>query len=156
VVCAWEYEGPPRALILNLKLRGDRAAAGPLVEGVLAAARRSGLAGETVTWVPGRPAGIRERGFDHAALLAAGVARELGLPACSLLRRRRAVSDQSELSAADRRINLENAFAAEACTGGIVLVDDLLTTGSTAEACARALREAGAAFVELLAPCRRS
>jgi len=156
VVVAFEYEGAARELVLALKLRGLRAAAEPLVAALHRRALESGIVGDRVTWVPARPGDVRVRGYDHAHVLAAGMAARLGLPGTALLTRARTVEDQAGLSAAQRRLNLRDAFRSRPCRGGIVLVDDVVTTGATAQACARALRAAGAARVELVAACRKS
>jgi predicted amidophosphoribosyltransferase len=156
VVTAWEYEDGARALVLGLKLEGRRDAAPPLVHALAAAVAHTGLLGEVVTWVPGRPPDIRARGFDHAELLARLVAPRIGLPARPLLVRRRSPPDQAGLSAAERRRNLIGAFGARPCAGRVIVVDDLITTGATARACAAALRSAGAEVVEVLAACRKS
>jgi predicted amidophosphoribosyltransferase len=137
-------------LILALKLRGLRSAVEPLVDGMREAARRGGLVGTIVTWVPGGGPGIRARGFDHAELLARGLARDLGLKALPLLRRRRASPDQASLSAKERALNARTAFRARSAPSEIVLVDDLLTTGATAAACAGALKAAGSHWIELI------
>jgi ComF family protein len=121
---------------------------------MVAEARRVGLTGDVVTWVPGRRRDSRRRGFDHAELLARGVARRLGLRATALLRATGARPDQTALSARDRRINLRGAFVARPCSRRVVLVDDLVTTGATASSCAAALRRAGAPAVDVLVACR--
>jgi ComF family protein len=156
VVVAFEYEEVARDLVLALKLRGNRSAAEPLAAALHASAAADGLVGRTITWVPGRISDIRRRGFDHARVLAEAVARVMGLPATDLIKRIRAAPDQSGLAAAARRTNLLGVFTAFPCDGTIVLIDDLVTTGATAEACGRALKKSGAARVELLAACRKS
>jgi predicted amidophosphoribosyltransferase len=143
------------ALILGLKLRGRRAYAGPLVAGLVAVVRAEGVNGSLITWVPGRPRDTRRRGFDHAAVLARGLSASLGLPVRPLLQRTAGVRpDQTRLSRAERLANLDGAFVARACKGPMILVDDLVTTGATAAACASALRIAGASGVELVVACR--
>jgi predicted amidophosphoribosyltransferase len=154
VLARWGYEGAARSLVLGLKLRGARIAARPLVEAMRAEVLREGLLGDLVTWVPGRRRDRARRGYDHAEVLARALALALGLRSVSLLRRTGDRADQTTLSGAERRVNLRGAFTAEKCTGGIVLVDDLVTTGATATECARALRAAGAVTVELVVPCR--
>ncbi len=154
VLVPWSYVGAARSLVLDLKLRGRRVAAEPLVEAMLAEVARTGLAGETITWVPGRRTDIRRRGFDHARVLAEGVAESLGLPPAALLTSSPRRTDQTGLAAAARRANLRDAFRCEVASGGIVLVDDVVTTGATVRACAEALLHAGAAFVEVVAACR--
>jgi len=154
-VAAWAYEGGPRALVLALKLRHQRSAAAPLAERMAAVARGRGLDGDAVCWVPARPRDIGSRGFDHAEVLARGVAVRLGLPACRLLRRHGIQPDQSGLDRARRAKNLEGAFRS---TGRVprevILVDDLWTTGATATAAATTLKAAGGTRVHLLVACR--
>src|SRR4051812_40062541 len=64
VRAAFAYEGAPRNLVLALKLRAHRAAAGPLVAGLAGVVARSGMRAGVITWVPGRAADVRRRGFD--------------------------------------------------------------------------------------------
>lgn len=153
VVVPWAYVGAGRSLVLRLKLGAARSAAQPLAAGMLRAAVGAGGLSGTVTWVPGKPADMRRRGFDHAEVLAVGISAGLGLPRRRLLDRRRIPLDQTVLTASERRANLAGAFRAEFSPPEVVLVDDLLTTGATAEACARALRAAGARTVHLLVAC---
>jgi predicted amidophosphoribosyltransferase len=156
VVAAWEHDGPARNLVLDLKLGGQRWAAGPMAAAMCAAAARAGVGGETVTWVPGRRRDSAQRGYDHAELLALEVGRRLGLRPQRLLRRVRAVGDQASLTAPERLANLSGAFAARPCPRAVLLVDDVVTTGATAAACGAALRAAGATWIELLAACHKS
>jgi predicted amidophosphoribosyltransferase len=154
VSAQWCYEGPARALVLALKLRGLRSAAIPLVEGMVDATRRDGLGGAVVTWVPGRRRDIAARGFDHAELLARGLARELGLRPRPLLRRRQTGQDQTSLSASDRALNVRGVFVADLAPPQVILVDDLITTGATASSSAKSLRAAGSDRVAVVVPCR--
>jgi ComF family protein len=104
--------------------------------------------------VPLHPSRLRARGFNQAHLLARGIARRRGLAlAPRVLRRARPTRQQPGLSAAERRRNLADAFtvrrSAQLAGRAVVLVDDVLTTGATADACARALRDAGAVRVDV-------
>lgn len=144
----WRYDGPVRGLVLDLKLRGFRAAAVPLVDAMASLVYENGLRGSVLTWVPARRADIRRRGYDHAAVLAQGLGRTLGLEARPLLRRTGSAQDQAGLTAAQRRGNLERVFTAEKTMDSVVLVDDVITTGATLGACAKALLTAGAQGVE--------
>jgi ComF family protein len=140
--------------VLGLKLRQRRTFAEPLADGMARATQSKGLLGEVITWVPGRRRDILDRGFDHAEVLARATARRLGLPAMGLLARTGHVADQSGLGRAERFANLEGAFSCRRAQGRVVLVDDLVTTGATAGACAEALLAGGATYVEVLAACR--
>jgi ComF family protein len=153
-IAVWDYSGAARSLVLDLKLRGQRDSAAPLIEGLCAAARREGVAADAVTWVPGGRDGVRRRGFDHAEVLARGVAAVLGLAAAGVLQRRADRPDQAGLGAAERRRNLSEAFAAGSSRGRWLLVDDVITTGATVEACSAALGASGATAVEVLVACR--
>jgi len=153
VVVGLPYRGPARSLVLDLKLRGDRTAAAPLAKAMIREVAAAGLLAEVVTWVPGRVPENRRRGLDHAGILAAHVGRGLGLPVHPLLHRTGERADQASLGAAERWANLHGAFAAAECPQRVALVDDLVTTGATAAACAGALRAAGATRIEVLAAC---
>lgn len=154
VVAAFAYAGTARDLILGLKLRHRRRCAEPLANGMIAKVMRTGLRGDIVTWVPGRRADIRMRGFDHAEVLARAVARRLGLRAVPLLRRLRDSADQSGLDRLTRASNVSGIFASVPVSACVVVVDDLVTTGATASACSGALFEAGAPSVEILVAAR--
>lgn len=104
-----------------------------------------------------------ERGYDQAWLLARACAEESGIPARRLLRRTRPTPVQGALGTASRAANVRGAFApslrarcaARRVRGAEVwLVDDVLTSGSTAAECARALRRMGAARVSVLCVAR--
>jgi predicted amidophosphoribosyltransferase len=153
VLVGLPYQGPVRSLVLDLKLRGDRAAALPLAAALIRRVAIEGLTAEVLTWVPGRPLENRRRGLDHAGVLAVRVGRSLGLPVRLLLDRTGERPDQASLGAAERWTNLHGAFVARDCPQTVALVDDLMTTGATAAACARALRDSGATRVEVLAAC---
>jgi ComF family protein len=101
------------------------------------------------------------RRFNQAALLAQALGREARLPVVAdLLRRRRHTPSQGRLSPAQRRRNVAGAFAVKAGRKGllagrrVLLVDDVLTTGATASACARTLRRRGARAVDVLVLAR--
>jgi ComF family protein len=155
---AAEYAGVIRDAIHAFKFEGKRALARPLAALVLAQCR-SAVDGAVTGLVPvplGR-ARERERGFNQAALLADTLGAALDLPVRPRwLRRVRATMPQSDLGAAERLANVRGAFVAARATAGrhVIVVDDVLTTGATAAACARALRAAGAARVGVLTVAR--
>jgi ComF family protein len=100
---------------------------------------------------------IWKRGYNQAALIAAALSRLSGLPAgLDLLRRTRATPPLRGLGRRERALAVRGAFAPapgarqRLCGRRIVLVDDVYTSGATASACARTLKRAGAASVEML------
>jgi ComF family protein len=101
----------------------------------------------------------RERGFNQAELIARAVAREAGLPLESrILRKIREAVPQAGLSASARRKNVRSAYRARLPRSHrgktLLLVDDVLTTGATAESAASALLAAGAGAVDVLTLAR--
>lgn len=97
--------------------------------------------------VPVHPARLRARGFNQAAELSSRLGKRLGLPnEEGVLFRTKKTLPQKDLGPAERLKNLEQAFEAKNIPAGleaVLLVDDIYTTGSTAEACAKALKRAG-------------
>ena len=106
---------------------------------------------DLVTWTPLSRARKRKRGFDQAELLARTAAKELGLPVRPLLEKVRNNGPQSHLEdETARRANVQGVYRLrEADLSGlrILLVDDVVTTGSTLGECGRLLRDAGAEAV---------
>lgn len=110
--------------------------------------------------VPLHPSRLRQRGFNQSNLLARELARRRQLPATDqLLQRTRVTAPQQQLPASLRQRNLSGALAAIQRLDGehVLLVDDVLTTGATADTCAKTLLEAGAGQVSVavLARARR-
>jgi predicted amidophosphoribosyltransferase len=102
-----------------------------------------------VTYVPaGRRA--RGRGFDHAGLIASATAHALGSPLRRLVVRVADGPRQADVANNRRRANVRERFASRSASGHVLLVDDVFTTGATAEACSLALLEAGADAVDVV------
>lgn len=145
------YDGAGRELVARLKYRNARSSVPFLARG-MAAVVPARI--DVVTWAPTTPARLRARGFDQARLLARAVARELGVPCRPLLRRLPGPA-QTGRDAVARHAG--PAFTVgQSLRGGrrVLLVDDVVTTGATVAAAARALRDAGAEAVHAVAAAR--
>ncbi|MEZ5542264.1 MAG: ComF family protein [Pseudomonadota bacterium] len=148
-----QYRPPVDYLLKRLKFSGELAIA-PLLAGLLAeriAVRTAPLPALLIP-VPLHRSRVRERGYNQAGLLARCLGQQLALPvAARLCARRRATRPQSLLNPADRQRNLRRAFAVRAPLPAthLAIVDDIMTTGHTAGALARALKRAGAGEVEV-------
>ncbi len=140
------YDGPWGELVRRLKFDKE-VAVGRFLASRMADRIRShgfGNAFDLVTFVPMSPLDRRERGFNQAELLARGVARRLRKPVRRTLEKVRITPPQARLTARQRRTNLRDAFGLLRYGGErVLLVDDIGTTGSTAEECARALKCGG-------------
>jgi ComF family protein len=152
------YSGAMRTLVHQLKY-ADRHDARTLLGRWLAEAGRELLPGtDMLVPVPLSRWRLIQRQFNQAALLAGELARQTGIPMTPLaLKRVRATRSQVGMTRDQRRRNVSGAFQvpqrARAALRGrnVLLIDDVVTTGATVEACARALRRAGAARVDVLA-----
>jgi ComF family protein len=156
---AFLYAGPLRSALMRLKFSGWRGATAPFVPNLARLAREAPVRtiAPTLTWVPLGRHRKRRRGFDQAQAIARAVARETGWPLRRLLRRVRETDPQARRGAVDRRTALSGAFVAVAPLPPpslVIVVDDVLTTGSTGAACAGVLIDAGARTVGLLTLAR--
>jgi ComF family protein len=112
-----------------------------------------------IAGIPIHAARRRERGYNQAHLLATGLARACGRQLLDegVLTRRRYTPTQTSLDQHDRQLNVNNAFGVRQPSllslRHILLVDDVLTTGATLNACATALIEAGARRVDAITAC---
>lgn len=114
-------------------------------------------AADLIVPLPLHPQRLAERGFNQAMEIARALGKCLALPVDrSTLVRSRITPPQAELPLAERRANVKGAFDCHGWFAGrhILLVDDVLTTGATADECARVLKRHGAARVELAVVAR--
>jgi ComF family protein len=159
------YDGKSRRLVLPFK-HGDRTDIARACGGWMARAGAELLAeADLLAPVPLHWRRLFTRRYNQAQLLARIVVREAGAGsrarlAPDLLRRRRWTGSQTGLRAQERRGNVRQAFdihprwTAEVAGKTVLLVDDVLTTGATAEACARVLQRGGARHVDVLTLAR--
>jgi ComF family protein len=151
------YEGVLRKLIHVFKFEGVRTLQRPL-GALLAQALPRELSFDAVVPMPLHWRRRWQRGFNQSELLSREIARKWNVPVRALVRRKKATAPQAGLTSAERRKNVQGAFAVKTSRVNgmrLLLIDDVLTTGATAGACARQLKRAGAAHVTFLALARR-
>ncbi len=152
------YEGPARALVGGLKFRGAHGLAGPMAAQIAATAPGGLLAAPSaLVPVPLHPSRRRRRGYNQAERLAAALAARTGLDLCPCLRRRGRPTRQVGRGRTERLASPPGAIElapGSSAPPDALLVDDVVTTGATLAACARALRAGGAKRVAAVAYAR--
>jgi ComF family protein len=155
---ALAYRGAAREVVHALKYAGVREVAAPIAGRAVAQWPRASAPVpcdffdvDQVTFVPLAPGRERDRGYNQAEVLGRALAAHTGVPARPWLAQDRPTEDQVGLDASARRANVAAAYRLRAGLPAperrILLVDDVYTTGATAETCARLLRRAGWAEV---------
>jgi predicted amidophosphoribosyltransferase len=147
------YEGAGRELLARLKYRNARSCVAWLAGQMAAAIEPTGI--DVVTWVPTTVSRRRGRGFDQGELLARAVARRLHRPCRELLSRRDG-PPQTGRDAASRREGPTLVLRHARVPARVLLIDDVITTGSSVTAAARTLRGGGAHLVRVCAGARTS
>ena len=155
------YEGALREVIHAMKYRPVYALVRPLAELLSGqfAVHWGGRMPDALVPVPLHRLRLRQREFDQALALANGLGQKAGIPVWSqALIRHTHTQSQIGLSATERRRNIRGAFRVRpdrSCEGRfLLLIDDVYTTGATAQECARTLRRAGAARVDVYTVAR--
>ncbi|HYZ11576.1 MAG TPA: hypothetical protein VE962_06755, partial [Actinomycetota bacterium] len=151
------YAGPVARGIRGMKFSGWRAVGAHLAGGMAEVAADL-LPADVVTWVPLSRRRRARRGFDQAEVLARATAARLGIAVRPLLIRVRDTRAQARAGGPERRRALRDAFVPRRgpsdLPARVLLVDDVLTTGATAAACASALHRSGASHVSVLTAAR--
>lgn len=151
----WYYKDNVRASILRYKFGRKRSYAKAYGKFLAMKLQRVGMDQfDLLTWVPISRRRKFARGFDQVELLAREVARQLDVPCVRTLRKIRHTPPQSGMGdASHRRANVLGAYRAEDPAGvkdqHILLLDDIITTGSTVSECAKSLMLAGAKAVDV-------
>jgi competence protein ComFC len=161
VVSNYQARGVLRELIHRFKYGRQfylrRVLAGYLVEAMQDARIQSDPA-DCLVPVPLHPARMRERGFNQSEALAEILSKRTRLPIVRCMERRRYTNTQTRFDRVERMQNLRNAFAmrknSDVRGKHLVLLDDVLTTGSTLHECALVLRAAGAESVRAITVAR--
>ena len=141
---AYFENNPIRFAIHALKYQNNKAVAGTLAELLANTCRQYHLAADVIIPVPLHPSRLKERGYNQSQLLAAHLGRLLNVPVNTVtLQRIRKTKSQMKLGAGERHENVSGAFACKDKTMqnlGVIIIDDVCTTGSTLDACAAALK----------------
>jgi ComF family protein len=149
---AFLFNQPLREIIHHLKYSDRVSLARPLGDRLRECLDREPFTGDLVIPVPLHRSRERQRGFNQAELIASRLGRPMSV---HLVRRRKNTPSQTGLTRNQRVRNLASAFEVRGeVRGGVILVDDVYTTGSTVSELARALKRAGAERVEVLTVAR--
>lgn len=143
-----EFSGEGARLLRGLKYRNGRAVVGRLADGMSLLVEPGWP--DVVTWAPTSDRRRRERGYDQAELLAKAVARRLGAPCRSLLRRLPDDGPQTGRTR-DQRLHHPGFAGKRQVPARVLLIDDVVTTGATMRAATGVLRLMGAREVRPLA-----
>lgn len=157
------YKDVMRRLLIEFKFHGDLCAGKHIYDFLWKgfcredAFERAGI----ITHVPLHWRRYKERNFNQSSFLAKRLARELGLPRKRLLWRNRATRPQVGLNLKERKVNVRRAFkptlaSRHAIGKTVLLIDDVMTTGATLQACSEVLLKAGAKEVMVLTAARAS
>lgn len=155
------YEGSLKELIHQFKYKGRenlKKALSVLIAGFIRDNREILNGIDKISFVPLKNSRLAGREFNQSELLAMEISKEFGIPVCGTLEKIKKTRRQNELSREDRLVNLNGAFrvkdASEVNGLGMLLVDDVMTTGATLKECSRVLIEAGAKEVRCLTLAR--
>jgi ComF family protein len=145
------FDGPLRKAIHALKYKQGRYLVPTLSDLCLEVIRARPLHPDALVPVPIGPIRLRERGYNQAALVAEAIGGALHIPVMPALERVKEGPSQTRLGEAERRANVRDAFKVRADLNPeglrLLLIDDVMTTGATLDACARMLKRSGAAKV---------
>jgi competence protein ComFC len=161
VVSIYQAKGVLRDLILRFKYGGHfhlrRVLAGFLME-AMQDSRLQSTPIDCLVPVPLHPTRLRERGFNQAEALAEALSKQASVPVLQCIERRLYTNTQTRFDRMERMRNLRNAFAMRKNSNvhgkHLLLLDDVLTTGSTLHECALVLRAAGAESVRAVTVAR--
>jgi ComF family protein len=146
-----DYSGVMKSVICKMKFGRIRSLHAVLGDLALRELARSSVSADIITWVPMNPAKQWDRGFNQSELISQFISKKTGIPCRTLLREKKCARAQRTLGLQDRFINSLGRYEAtrrSSLSGlGILIIDDVHTTGATINECARQLRLAGASRI---------
>jgi ComF family protein len=150
------YDGKAREMLYGLKFSGKKYLVHTLGAMMADTYLKYNMQGEIIVPVPMSEKDVKKRGFNQAELLAYEVGKRLDIPVLPALVKVKETSAQKELSGRERAENLEKAFEViypQIKDRKILLIDDIFTTGATANECAKTLLKAKCKEVSVLTAC---
>lgn len=148
---AVNYEGNSKALVHRLKFGNAAYLAQVISQYLLDVLLLADWNADCITFVPLHKTGKRKRGYNQAELIARCLAERIDMPCVDLLEKNKRTPNQARLSGAQRMENIKGVFSVKTKPPErIILIDDVLTTGSTADECSKVLKKAGALVVYVL------
>lgn len=146
LIALGKYEGPLQSLIKHIKYYGHFDIVSTAAHLLLPHLPQQTKQDVVITSVPMYPRKERERGYNQSELLSRAVAKQLNLPYAHLLKKVKPTRPQAELKREERLHNLHHVFIAtnqRANNMAVVLIDDVTTTRTTLNECAKILKETG-------------
>ncbi len=150
----FDYTGKISLLIKKFKFNGEKHLATPFVKYMLPVMLKNFPRTDVITFVPMTEKSQKKRGYNQTELLAKGLSEKTNIPLVNAVVKKKETPKQVKLKRADRLKNLQGSFGItdkNSIKGkNVLLVDDVLTTGATAETIAKLLKEKGAERVYLI------
>jgi len=153
---AFSYGGVIKELVLRLKYGGEGDIAGFAANFLADAVRDYNIRADVIIPVPLAPKRYKQRGYNQAGLIASELGKIIGVPViCDFLVRTKHTTAQKKMTPEERQENLRGAFEIvppHAAIKGkrVLLIDDVFTTGTTVDECARAIKRAKPKSIEAL------
>lgn len=141
----FSYAGDIQDLIQRMKFQDQRFLSAVFATMIVTFLKTNDLPVDAVSYVPMYDRKRRVRGYDQAKDLAEEVGKQLQIPCVRLLKRTKMTQSLYQLGRLERRRILEGSMAvvAKKPPGYVMIIDDILTTGATIDACAKALTQSG-------------
>ncbi len=150
----FQYEGMGKALIHAFKYKGRTQICELLAGYMCEKMREEKLTGDYLIAVPIHHNKLQKRGFNQSSLIAESLSKKIHIKSIDCLRRDKETEKQHKLNRDERFQNVYNAFSGEVSYNiknkSILLIDDIYTTGSTADECSRILKSMGAAKIVVI------